>query len=313
LDNGIHLDAGHGKFSSAEKCPRAALVTHGHSDHCQGSLSIISRQTREMKKTGTGFPQKHTPIFSFPSNHKQRLLDLWYASKRMDVADGTTACDPDIVIPDFRFVRGGEVFDIEEQGTHQNVRVEVIPLDHSVQTVGYILSVCKVTDHDMHVFNIGRNQRKKEAQRARNELGLTGKNIREHLDRMVADGTLSPATGPPKTVFPILGYITDTSIEPFCNDAWLSKVMSCECVMVECSFLPKHGELGKKHICWTDLKPVIVAHPDVTFVLIHWSCRYTERQIEDFFATEEHFSNIVLWLDSKVVEFSSLRNAKCCQ
>ncbi len=250
-----------------------------------------------MKKQGFLQKQNHTPIFSFPSDHKQRLLDSWYAFKRMDVADETTTCDADIVVPDFRFVRGGEVFNIEERGIHQTVQVEVVPLDHSVQTVGYILSVYGVAERDMHEFNIGRDQRKEEARRARNELGLTGKDIRKHLDHMVADKTLSLKTSPPLTVFPILSYITDTSIKPFGDDAWLSKITSCGCVMVECSFLPEHEELEKKHICWTDLKPVVAAHPNTTFVLIHWSCRYTERQIEDFFATEEH------WLDSKVVEF----------
>ena len=49
------------------------------------------------------------------------------------------------------------------------------------------------------------------------------------------------------------------------------------------------------HMHWVHLKPVIQAHADVTFVLMHFSRRYTKTQIDDFFQAEQ-IPNIRLFL-----------------
>jgi ribonuclease BN (tRNA processing enzyme) len=60
-------------------------------------------------------------------------------------------------------------------------------------------------------------------------------------------------------------------------------------VFVECSFIHDDElENAKKtgHTHWMELKPHIQSHPTVTFVLIHFSRRYSKVEIEKFFENE---------------------------
>jgi hypothetical protein len=51
-----------------------------------------------------------------------------------------------------------------------------------------------------------------------------------------------------------------------------------------------------KHTHWTFLRPIVEAHPQVTFVLTHFSPRFSTGQIADFFAAEA-LPNVVPWLN----------------
>lgn len=90
---------------------------------------------------------------------------------------------------------------------------------------------------------------------------------------------------------PRFAYVGDTSIRVFADNPWLADY---PIVIVECTFLgtdmdgvdladrcARHG-----HICWPQLAPVVAAHPATTFVLIHFSLRYT---VDDVVA---HFANV---------------------
>lgn len=82
-------------------------------------------------------------------------------------------------------------------------------------------------------------------------------------------------------------------------------------MIVECNFLDAAGmtveesnaEATKRgHTSWDQLKRFVRAHPDVTFVLCHWSKRYSDEDVRSYFAEKERdLSNVVLWLDSGIV------------
>eukprot|EP00927_Polykrikos_kofoidii_P027256 TRINITY_DN24050_c0_g1_i1.p1 TRINITY_DN24050_c0_g1~~TRINITY_DN24050_c0_g1_i1.p1 ORF type:complete len:619 (-),score=80.77 TRINITY_DN24050_c0_g1_i1:138-1994(-) len=110
--------------------------------------------------------------------------------------------------------------------------------------------------------------------------------------------------------------------------AQLELIFQCPNIVIECTFLGAGGmtedeadreAIKRTHTSWRHLKPYVLAHPDCTFVLVHFSRRYSDAEIRAYFAKEREldsessregaresggFSNVVLWLDSGIVDFS---------
>ncbi|KAL2271489.1 hypothetical protein VTJ83DRAFT_860 [Remersonia thermophila] len=73
-------------------------------------------------------------------------------------------------------------------------------------------------------------------------------------------------------------------------------------VITECSFLyPEHrAQAAKtKHTCWAELEPVVRRWWKTVFVLCHFSLRYSEEEIRQFFAEREGLGNVVVWIGDK--------------
>lgn len=108
---------------------------------------------------------------------------------------------------------------------------------------------------------------------------------------------------------PLLSYLTDTSIHGF-RSVFHNGVPS-NLNFVECTFLtndPSFDVDNKKHIDWPRLSEEIILYPQVSFVLIHFSTRYTDQDIVDFFQhLSPSFPNVYLWLDLGVY---SVKNNK---
>ncbi|ETO27505.1 hypothetical protein RFI_09629 [Reticulomyxa filosa] len=109
-------------------------------------------------------------------------------------------------------------------------------------------------------------------------------------------------------------YVGDTSITVLHTnkDLFLYPI-----IIIECTFLHEEEKIQDKiehdgHILWKDLKPFVLKHSDITWVLIHFSCRYDEHEIVEFFQNEQNellktqkiqnttstsipLQNIVLW------------------
>jgi len=62
--------------------------------------------------------------------------------------------------------------------------------------------------------------------------------------------------------------------------------------VVECSFID-NADLNRadetKHMHWDRLKPTVESHPDILFVLIHFSLKYKSIEIQSFF---QEYSNV---------------------
>ena len=101
--------------------------------------------------------------------------------------------------------------------------------------------------------------------------------------------------------FPQFLFLGDTTAQILDNDA-LEKYPT---IIIECTYfdeesLPLVGKKGNKHIHWYHLRDYVVAHPETLFVLIHFSHKYTSRQICTFFDEEisNGITNIHPWVKS---------------
>lgn len=157
-------------------------------------------------------------------------------------------------------------------------RIEVFNCDHSVPTVSYGINTIK--------------QKLKDEYK-----GLTGKEIVE-LKKSGIEITQTVIT-------PILAYLCDTSCVALETNP---NLFTYKTVIVECTFLyPEHLENAQltKHIHWDELKPYIITHSKITFVLIHFSLQYKDAEIDEFFK-KESLPNIKIWnsfeYDTQTVE-----------
>lgn len=90
-------------------------------------------------------------------------------------------------------------------------------------------------------------------------------------------------------------FLGDTNIKVFDN----LSILEYPIVIVECTFLEKY-ELDnahkKFHICWIELEPIVKSNPDTKFVLIHFSDKYENDYIEDFF-NKLDIKNVLPWVN----------------
>ena len=71
-------------------------------------------------------------------------------------------------------------------------------------------------------------------------------------------------------------------------------------VIIECTFLDREHykeALNRKHLHYFDLKSFIEKNKDTTFILIHFSQRYSDSYIKDFFKSKNH-SNVKLFISN---------------
>jgi ribonuclease Z len=96
---------------------------------------------------------------------------------------------------------------------------------------------------------------------------------------------------------PLFAFLGDTTTDVFTENPIL---LTYPVIITECTFLlPEHLAYAeeRKHTHWERLKPIVVANPHIQFVLIHFSLRYTDKEIFDFFEKElGDIENVLLWL-----------------
>ncbi|CAD7959910.1 unnamed protein product [Amoebophrya sp. A25] len=98
-------------------------------------------------------------------------------------------------------------------------------------------------------------------------------------------------------------------------------LFSCANIVIECTFLATGGmteedadreAVKRTHTSWGHLRKYVLGHPECTFVLVHFSRRYKDEQIKEYFVKEQmkwnYFTNVVLWLDSGIVDFAATAN-----
>jgi ribonuclease Z len=112
------------------------------------------------------------------------------------------------------------------------------------------------------------------------------------------------------TEFRLFAFMGDTTPELF---ELHPEVFGFPTIFVECTFWDHREDdhleaqaAKTTHIHWNKLKPVIQAHPECLFMLIHFTLRYDETQIAEFFKRESEQNqlyNFALWLDAGVLEF----------
>ena len=126
---------------------------------------------------------------------------------------------------------------------------------------------------------------------------------------------------------PICAFVCDTSAKALTTGANAMQILASPVIIIECTYLEESftAEANRKgHVVWSGedgLCPIVqerlffVDSPPVTFVLIHFSLRYSDSEIRDFFCDVEKAQlgssvseegsgppHLVLWLDTGVVQ-----------
>jgi ribonuclease Z len=167
-------------------------------------------------------------------------------------------------------VRGGDRFALGKRHA-----VRVVECFHKIACVGYCFS-----EHKTRL--------KPEFERLKVELGH--KELGARLAQLRKDGVeINEAFEQP-----MFAFVGDTDARVFERTPWLFDypVIITECTYLDDQERERAARVG--HTLWSDLRPVIVAHPETVFVLIHFSLRYSDAEVLAFFEREA-LPNVVVW------------------
>lgn len=240
--------------------PKTILITHCHADHI-ASIPFTLIDANESTET-----EKELSTIFVHEKSKTRLVNYINA-----MFSANNSSDYKGEIANFITVKEGTFFD--HVSNNINIKIETFMCTHDVPTIGYgILTKKNYLKKEFHDL--------KGNSKALVELKNKGIEITE-------------------TVYePNIAFIWDTTIHVFKKNPDIFKY---RVVMIECTFLYEDDyeqSLKKKHIHWKSLKPYVLEHQDILFVLIHFSLRYTEKEISLFFK-KENLNNVKPWLQSE--------------
>jgi len=100
-------------------------------------------------------------------------------------------------------------------------------------------------------------------------------------------------------------YVLDTSIKVLVDNPFL---LEYPVMIIECTFLLDDEiahAVNKKHVHWLQLKPYVINNPNVLFILTHFSFKYRDSEIREFFDNVkkiDNIKNIHPWLTDPVVD-----------
>lgn len=100
---------------------------------------------------------------------------------------------------------------------------------------------------------------------------------------------------------PLFAFLGDTRVTVFERNPWLFEypVVITECTFLDDADLDRANRVG--HTVWSQLQPIVQAHPQTLFVLTHFSLRHSDREVLTFFKREwkamgeSRPDNVLLW------------------
>ncbi|KAK3375201.1 beta-lactamase-like protein [Podospora didyma] len=242
--------------------PKHIFITHGHSDHSLLSPAFVKRDDP---------PDIFCPLLMTAAldNFVQAKTVLNYGGHIPD-PNAAAGIRPTHVT---HGLQPGDVVPLRRiKGDGNSVTATAFACHHSVPCLGYVFR---------------KTTRKLRAQYAK----LAGPEIKALRESGIE--ITEPVTAP---IFAFLGDTTAQTLAA--GPSWLDDL---PVVITECSFLyPEHRAQADKtkHTIWEDLEPVIRKRPETTFVLTHFSMRYTEDQVRIFFRDmADPPQNMVVWVD----------------
>ncbi|KAK5989432.1 tRNA 3 endonuclease-like protein [Cladobotryum mycophilum] len=262
--------------------PKHIFLTHGHSDHTLLAPAFVKREDppdiycpAEMKSVFDDFILANTMLnlgglinseeaeeHGFPMDEKiaQRSAEL-----------GRTPSSTAFL--NTHFTHGVKHGDVVPLRRLKDMTATAFRCDHTVPCVGY-------------VFTMTSNRLRPEY------ASLSGPELQAR--RKAGAGLTAPHSTP------IFAFLGDTTAETLAAaPSWLQGGIPV--VITECSFLyDEHKAQADKtkHTAWCDLEKVVRRWPSTTFVLTHFSLRYSDAEVTAFFK-EMHDppANIVVWAD----------------
>lgn len=273
--------------------PKHIFLTHGHSDHTLLSPAFINREdppdvfcpgemvgvfegfmrgARVLNRGGgSGGGEEEEVEHGLEEGEKEGKKEKVNGKGE---EDGETALDQwgDIPTHQTHGLRPGDVVPLRRLKPPMTMTATAFACDHSIPCLGYVFHA--TTQRLLPQYT-----------------GLPGPKLKE-LRKSGAE-----ITGPHSVpVFAFLGDGQATTLAA--GPEWLDGV---KVVITECSFLhEEHRATAKKtkHTIWEELEPVVRRWKDVTFVVCHFSLRYTDEDVRGFFKEmRDPPSNVVVWVD----------------
>lgn len=235
--------------------PKHIFITHSHGDHIA-----------ELPFTLIGYPKDVVVKIFGPEKAKPFIQD--YIDKLFTTNDMNPHPTPRSIIDGYYVYNGKTANDMFNIVCNKaDIIVQVFRCDHCIPTIGYGFS--------------------EQKQKLKPEYaGISGKEIA----RLRQSGVEITQT----IAFKRFAYVCDTTIKVFDANP---NLLEYPVIFIECTFLYEDEyemSKGKKHIHWKDLKTIVLEHSDKTFVLFHFSQRYKDAEIRDFFE-KEAVNNVVCW------------------
>jgi ribonuclease Z len=242
----------------------AVLLTHGHGDH-SASLPFV-----DMEFDATSATYVPAEIFEQTYDYINGLYNMNEGNKRKRKIRLVGVKPGEYHIVEIPNKKGGK---------GKQYKIQVFKCYHSVPTVGY------------GVYEIRHRLKTEYENMSGVEIGKLKKNnpsieITEEVD------------------VPMIVYLGDTKIRVL-EDENNKDIFKFPYIMIECTFFGNSVEdnpglaIKKSHIHWNHLVPHIKSHPNNMFITYHFSERYTETQITEFFQVQKHkldIDNVFPWL-----------------
>ncbi|WP_354637937.1 MBL fold metallo-hydrolase [Kitasatospora camelliae] len=240
------------------------FLTHTHHDHAK-DLDFLAA-----KASGVDI---HLPAAALPYTES-------YLRASAELNHGP-AYDPALAGHRLHGVRHGDEFTFGRGGHH----VRVVECEHKVPCVGY-------------AFAETRTALTPALEELRRTLVAEGRGAEfgRRVARLRAEGTEVDR----EVRRPLFAYLGDTHVDVFARNPWLFDypVVITECTYLDDSELDRADRVG--HTVWSRLRPVVEAHPETLFVLIHFSLRHSDREVLEFFRTtwarDGRPDNVLLWV-----------------
>lgn len=225
--------------------PDHILITHTHADHVAGlPMTMIARTPSDVHGNHQFHVYGPAEAQDFLSNYVRAMFYANAVSHDVNVYEWFT----------YYPLKAADTFNLDIKNT--KLSIQVFECRHAIPTISYGLSEIKNKLKDEH-------------------LGLSGKEL-VALKKSGVEVTHSVQQRK-------LAYVCDTSIDVF---ALNPDLLLYPVIFIECTFFGP-DELQQatdtKHVHWDQLKPYVVSNPGVTFVLFHFSQRYSDQEILEFF------------------------------
>ncbi|MDG4786107.1 MBL fold metallo-hydrolase [Micromonospora sp. WMMD1102] len=131
---------------------------------------------------------------------------------------------------------------------------------------------------------------------------LIGEGRAEDFGRLMAHKRDEGVTVDEQVLRPMFAFLGDTHVNVFRRNPWL---FDYPVIITECTYLDdtQRGRADRVgHTVWSQLRPIVQAHPQTLFVLTHFSLRHSDPEILTFFRREWEQAgtvrptNVLLWV-----------------
>lgn len=267
--------------------PRHVFLSHTHSDHVHYLTHVKSQEGNNKHPPLVFLPAKAVPFVERYLRAHQEMIDNNCMSTMMECQErsqnddngdddngdddsraGTQQTTYSNKSLELRPTVPGEEIMLKGVGGGRSYYVRTVECHHRIDTLGF------------SVFRKGKQTRLLKEE----YIGLPGREI----GRLVKEGKVDlymPSTAPQhdEAVFCFLGDTTHQVFEMH------PEILSHHSIIiVECSFIHEKDlerAAQTKHMHWNNLRPFIEAHPEILFVLIHFSLKYSSLELRRFFCS----------------------------